>query len=154
MSNDIGNKIAQERQLNEIYAQRLNMMKEMAMLKQQVGINNIALNVTQVPETSSSERRNDSQNNLNNNNNNSSPCCNCDCKKPICKNIFKSCDCDCDCDCDCKNIFKGCDCDCIIRDCETIFKGIIIVITTIILSIICILANIATLVYLVTIGLA
>ena len=86
----------------------------------------------------------------NNNNNNSSPCCNCDCKKPICKNLFKSCDCDCD--CDCKNIFKGCDCDCIICDCETIFKGIIIVITTIILSVICILANIATLAYFVSFG--
>ena len=61
MSNDIGNKIAQERQLNEIYAQRLNMMKEMAMLKQQVGINNIPLNVIQVPEISSSETRNSIQ---------------------------------------------------------------------------------------------
>ena len=78
MSNDIGNKIAQEKQLNEIYAQRLNMMKEMAMLKQQVGINDIALNVTQVPETSSSERRNSIQNKVNNNNNNSSSCCICD----------------------------------------------------------------------------
>ena len=36
MPNDIGNKIAQEKQLNEIYAQSLNMMKEMAMLKQQL----------------------------------------------------------------------------------------------------------------------
>ena len=61
MSNDIRNKIAQERQLNEIYAQRLNMMKEMAMLKQQVGINNIPLNVIQVPEISSSETRNSIQ---------------------------------------------------------------------------------------------
>ena len=61
MSNDIGNKIAQEKQLNEIYAQRLNMMKEMAMLKQQVGINNIPLNVIQVPEISSSETRNSIQ---------------------------------------------------------------------------------------------
>ena len=46
MPNDIGNKIAQEKQLNEIYAQLLNKMKEMALLKQQVGINDIALNVT------------------------------------------------------------------------------------------------------------
>ena len=61
MSNDIGNKIAKEKQLNEIYAQRLNMMKEMAMLKYQIGINNIPLNVTQVPEISSSERRNSIQ---------------------------------------------------------------------------------------------
>ena len=61
MSNNIGNKIAQEKQLNEIYAQRLNMMKEMAILKQQVGINNIPLNVIQVPEISSSETRNSIQ---------------------------------------------------------------------------------------------
>ena len=121
MSNDIGNKIAQEKQLNEIYAQRLNMMKEMAMLKQQVGINNIALNVTQVPETSSSERRNSIQNKVNNNNNNSSPCC-------ICVR------------------------DCIITICKMIFKVIAIVITPIVLFIVCIMANIATLVYLVTIG--
>ena len=123
MSNDIGNKIAQEKQLNEIYAQRLNMMKEMAILKQQVGINNIALNVTQVPETSSSERRNSIQNKVNNNNNNSSPCC-------ICVR------------------------DCIITICKMIFKVIAIVITPIVLFIVCIMANIATLVYLVTIGLA
>ena len=120
MSNNIGNKIAQEKQLNEIYAQRLNMMKEMAILKQQVGINNIALNVTQVPETSS-ERRNNIQNNVNSNNNNSSSCCDCDS-------------------------------DCNIPDCKNIFKGIAVVITTIILSSVCILANIATLAYLVSFG--
>ena len=123
MPNDIGNKIAQEKQLNEIYAQRLNMMKEMAMLKQQVGINDIALNVTQVPETSSSERRNSIQNKVNNNNNNSSSCC-------------------------------ICDSDCIIPICKMIIKVIAIVITPIVLFIVCIMANIATLVYLVTIGLA
>ena len=79
MSNDIGNKIAQEKRLNEIYAQRLNKMKEMTLIKQQVGINDIALNVTQIPETSSSERRNSIQNKINNNNsNNSLPCCICD----------------------------------------------------------------------------
>ena len=122
MSNNIGNKIAQEKHLNEIYAQRLNMMKEMAILKQQVGINNIALNVTQVPETSS-ERRNNIQNNVNSNNNNSSSCCDCDS-----------------------------DSDCNIPDCKNIFKGIAVVITTIILSSVCILANIATLAYLVSFG--
>ena len=119
MSNDIPNKIAQERQLNEIYAQRLQMMKEMAMLKQKNGINNIALNVTQVPENSSSERRKNIQNNVNNNNNNSSPCCDCDCNIPECKDIFKS---------------------------------IAIVMASIILSIVCILANIGTLAYLIIFG--
>ena len=122
MPNDIGNKIAQEKQLNEIYAQRLNMMKEIALLKQQFGINDIALNVTQVPETSSSERRNSIQNKVNNNNNNSSSCC-------------------------------ICDRDCIIPICKMIIKVIAIVITPIVLFIVCIMANIATLVYLVTIGL-
>ena len=96
----------------------------MAMLKQQIGINNVPLNVTQVPETSSSERRNSIQNNLNNNNNNnSSPCC-------------------------------ICDRDCIIPIYKMIFKVIAIEITRIVLFIVCIMANIATLVYLVTIGLA
>ena len=115
------NKIAQERKLNEIYAQRLQMMKEMAILKQKIGINDIALNVTAVPESSSSERRNNIQNNVNNNNNNSSSCC------------------DCDCDCD-------------LLDCKNIFKGIAVVIASIILSIVCFIANIATLVYLVSFG--
>ena len=115
------NKIAQERKLNEIYAQRLQMMKEMAMLKQKIGINDIALNVTAVPESSSSERRNNIQNNVNNNNNNSSSCC------------------DCDCDCD-------------LLDCKNIFKGIAVVITSIILSIVCFIVNMATLAYLVSIG--
>ena len=113
------NKIAQERKLNEIYAQRLQMMKEMAMLKQKIGINDIALNVTAVPETSSSERRNNIQNNVNINNNNSSSCCNCDCD---------------------------------LLDCKNIFKGIAVVITSIILSIVCFIVDIATLAYLVSIG--
>ena len=113
------NKIAQERKLNEIYAQRLQMMKEMAMLKQKIGINDIAINVTAVPESSSSERRNNIQNDVNNNNNNSSSCC---------------------------------DCDCDLLDCKNIFKGIAVVITSIILSIVCFIVNMATLAYLVGIG--
>ena len=44
--------------------------------------------------------------------------------------------------------------DCIIPICKMIFKVIAIVITPIVLFIVCIMANIATLVYLVTIGLA
>ena len=115
------NKIAQERKLNEIYAQRLQMMKEMAMLKQKIGINDIAINVTAVPESSSSERRKNIPNNVNNNNNNSSSCC------------------DCDCDCD-------------LLDCKNIFKGMLVVITSIILSIVCFIVNMATLAYLVSIG--
>ena len=50
--NDIGNKITQERQLKGIYSQHLQRMKEMEKLKQQIGINNTALNVKRVPETS------------------------------------------------------------------------------------------------------
>ncbi len=71
-----------------------------------------------------SERRNSIQNKVNNNNSNNS--------SPCCI----------------------CDRDCIIPICKMIIKVIAIVITPIVLFIVCIMANIATLVYLVTIGLA
>ena len=70
------------------------------------------------------KRRNRIQNNVNTNNNNNS--------SPCCI----------------------CDRDCIIPICKIIFKVIAIVITPIIIFIVCIMANIATLVYLVAIFLA
>ena len=90
MNIDIQQKINQENNLNDIYAKRLEMMREMARLKEKYNIfppqnNSNTLNITSIPQTTSERNNNRNLEHNININNKSNDCCSCDCD---CINIF------------------------------------------------------------------